>query len=379
MRIVHFTSAHPPTDNRIYYKEITSLAASGYETYLVAPSSSCEETTLNGATTITITRAKTRFGRFFMTTFRIFHKAWQLNGDLYHFHDPDLIPFGMLLKVLGGKVVIDIHENYPGDVLAKEWIPRPLRPLIALIMQLALKLSVKIFDGTVTADDELREKFTTLSGAKVVSAHNYPNIGPELLGAAISRQRYANRRILFLGGASLKRCFPEFVDALELIREESFAAIIGGNHNDQALLDTCKLRAYWSKVEYIGSVPFGTVIQRMLDASISINLFSDCPNHYDIRSNRLFEAMAAGLPVVVPNFPKWEAFIKRHECGIAVDPHDPVKISKAIKTLLADPELCVWYASNARQAALENYRWETQASKIKQLYGQILHDQPGRP
>lgn len=373
MRIVHLTSAHSPTDNRIYYKEVLSLAACGHELFLIAPSSTWERTTSGGATTITIKRAKTRLGRFLVTTSLVFYKAWRLNADLYHFHDPDLTPYGLLLKLFGKKVVIDIHENYAGDVFAKGWIPHALRPLVSRLMQSMLDAGVKTLDGAVTADDVLRDRYAGLRrDGGVVSAHNYPIISPELLGADISRKRYENRRILFLGGASAHRCIQEFTDALDLLGDEAFAARIGGNHNDQDLLGACKLKRSWPKVDYVGSISFAGVTQSMLDSSISINLFSDSPNHHDIRSNRLFESMAAGLPVVVSNFPKWRAFIDEYQCGIAVDPHDPQEISQAINRLLTDPELCVRYASNGRRAALENYRWDTQAAKIKQLYMQIF-------
>lgn len=373
MKIVHLTSVHHPFDRRIFYKQAVSLADAGFEVHLIAPSAEALPVIVDGVYIHAVIKARSKLGRVFGTGFLVTRKAFKILADIYHFHDPELIPWCILLKLVGRRVVMDVHEDYPAQVYGMDWIPRPFRKPVSFIVRGLERLGAAAFNGIVTTDDILGKRFEPLKRkGRVVSAQNYPIINPEVRAQRSHISKYAARRILFLGGLVRARCAQEFIAALEMLDGLKFEAYVGGNHNEEDILSVFKRSEAWNKIKYLGRVPASQVDPLMMDSSISINLFSNHPNNYSIRSNRLFEALAAGLPVIVSDFPATKSFVEKHACGIAVDPEDPRAISAAIRRLLSDPGLCIQLGLNGREAVFKDYVWEIQAKKIRDLYEDIL-------
>ena len=108
-KVCHMTSVHPPEDVRIFHKECVSLAEAGYEVYLVERGESCEK---NGVHIIGLgDLPKNRLKRMTEGAKKVYEKALELDCDIYHFHDPELLPYGLKLKKKGKKVIFDSHEN----------------------------------------------------------------------------------------------------------------------------------------------------------------------------------------------------------------------------------------------------------------------------
>src|SRR5215472_18034971 len=92
-RVCVLTSAHAPFDMRIFQKEAITLAQSGYEVHLVAPSD--QDGMVHGVQFHGVTRENGRRGRMTRTARDVYRLARSLRADVYHFHDPELIPFGV--------------------------------------------------------------------------------------------------------------------------------------------------------------------------------------------------------------------------------------------------------------------------------------------
>jgi hypothetical protein len=112
MRIAHLTSAHPRDDIRIFLKECRSLAVRGHEVVLVVADGFGDEFR-DGVMIADVGRSKGRLDRMVNTTRRVLRKALDLKADIYHLHDPELLPIGLALKSRGKKVVFDAHEDVP--------------------------------------------------------------------------------------------------------------------------------------------------------------------------------------------------------------------------------------------------------------------------
>ncbi|HEY4601345.1 MAG TPA: glycosyltransferase, partial [Cerasibacillus sp.] len=106
-RVVHLTTVHHPSDPRIYHKECLSLHRAGYNVTLISQKD--EETQKDWPIThIPLKTYKSRWRRMIFGTIDAYRKAKQLKADVYHFHDPELLPVGWLLKKKTNRVVYDI-------------------------------------------------------------------------------------------------------------------------------------------------------------------------------------------------------------------------------------------------------------------------------
>src|SRR5262249_8078753 len=112
-RVCVITSVHPASDVRIR-KECMSLVRAGFHVTLVAPNPSDE--IVDGLRIRALPRNTSRFRRLTKTAWSAWREAEQSDADIYHFHDPELIPVALLLGRRGRKVVYDIHEDLPRDI-----------------------------------------------------------------------------------------------------------------------------------------------------------------------------------------------------------------------------------------------------------------------
>src|SRR2546422_604214 len=130
-KVIHLSSVHRPLDTRIFFKECRTLARSGYDVILIAPGDKDGARESSGVAIKAVPRPHSRFDRMIRTVWRLCRAALKEKGRVYHFHDPELIPVGLWLRLRGVHVIYDVHEDLPRQILSKYWIPEPLRGIVA--------------------------------------------------------------------------------------------------------------------------------------------------------------------------------------------------------------------------------------------------------
>lgn len=310
-KVCHMTSVHAWNDTRIFLKECKSLAEAGYDVYLVAAGDNRET---EGVHIIGCGQMpKGRRARI------VYEKALEIDCDIYHLHDPELLPYGVKLKHYGKKVIFDSHEDVPEDISRKRWIPVWLRKTISSLYKRYESYAVDKFDAVVTSTPHIAELFTSRV-AKVVNINNYPRLDDINFSEESFRSRGAV--ICYAGGISEERGEGIMHDVM---REIDGCLILAGPFDRNG-----RYKEKMNNIEYCGVLDRAGVNSLYGNSVAGLILLK--PNHNFLWSLpiKMFEYMAAGIPFVCSDFPAWKAIVKETGAGICVPVDDIAADRKSV-------------------------------------------------
>ena len=124
-------------------------------------------------------------------------------------------------------------------------------------------------------------------------------------------------------------------------------------------------------VKFIGRLSRKEVNDLYGSARAGIVIYQPAQNHYEAQPVKMFEYMAAGLPVIASNFPLWKKIVEKTGCGICVDPQNPKDVRDACMDLLNNPEKGQEMGRLGRLAVVEKYCWSNEEKKLLDLYDDI--------
>lgn len=362
MKVRQLTTVHAVGDTRVLYKECASLVAAGHDTALIA----CHprDEVVAGVPVLGLGMPRNRLDRMVRKTTQCLVRALREKADVYHFHDPELIPVGLALKLLGKTVVYDVHEDVPKQIMNKFWIhPAAKRPFAAAAW-LFEKLAGAVFDGIVTATPSIAEKFPQV---KTVVVQNFPEVG---LAAQRNEKPFAERdnAFVYVGGLSQQQGLFEMLEAFDRL-PEGLTGVLAGTFKQ--LREEATAEPGWARVRYPGVVDRARVVAELRNSRCGIVLDHPITNYVDAYSTKMFEYMACGLPVICSDFPLWQEIIAETGCGVAVDPFDVDAVVAALTRYNEDPELAAEHGERGRQAVLQRLNWGVQFDHLEALYRRI--------
>ena len=365
IRVCHMTSAHAPEDTRIFHKECVSLANAGYEVYLVARGESYEK---NGVYIVGVGEASGgRLQRMTEVAHRVYQKALSLDADIYHFHDPELLPYGLKLKKKGKKVIFDSHENTLDQIQEKPWIPNCIRYPMFHIFDWFQKFICRRLDAVISVSPHICEYFETFHPC-VAMITNYPDYKESKVSPRIGRNK-----LCFAGGISAQWNHEPIIRALETMPDVQYVLMGSGN---ESYINQLSALPGWSQVDYKGKVPHEQVTGILAECAIGMSVLSPSYNsgmkRGTLGNTKIYEQMMAGLPVICTDFELWKEMVHKYECGVCVDPESVDEIAAAIRYLLDNPDEARRMGENGCRAVEEEFNWEAEEKKLLTLYITVL-------
>jgi glycosyltransferase involved in cell wall biosynthesis len=369
-RIVHLSSVHPPFDIRIFHKECKSLARAGWQVVFVVPHDRDEIADfvkIRG-----VPEVKGRLLRVTRTVWNIYQESLRQNADLYHFHDPELIPVGLILRARGKKVIYDIHEDVPKDILSKYYFPKWSRKIISwAVGQIEISASSR-FSALVAVSPSIAMRFQSLN-VKTILVQNFPDL-MEIGGVAPADWNKRGNDVAYIGGIGERRGVRQMIEAMALLPVSSPVSLqIASAEPPQQIIPDLVSLPGWSKVRYVGNLGRSEICHLLDHVRAGLVLFHPEPNNLESMPHKLFEYMAAGIPVIASDFPFWRKMLGPMQCCLFVDPLKPLAIAEAIEFVTSRPETAEQMGRRGQEAVQRHFNWKTQADRLLDLYGSLVN------
>jgi len=359
-----------PFDGRVFHRGARSLAKAGYDVALIARHT--KEEVVGGVRVLPLPSPKNRLQRVTKLMWRLHRLAVRENADVYHFHDPELMIVGLLLKLRGKKVIWDAHEHYPNSILDKYYISKPLRRLISRSFDLFERAVIRFFDYVIYTTPLVGARYATMK-VRAGRVENYP-----IMELSRTPPRQPQEKIIYLGGMSKIRGLLEVVEALaEVVKKHPrWKLCLVGAYSppsfESEVRDLVKKLCVEANVEFIAWVPYDEKEKLSSQASMGVITYLPYSNNTSCLPNKLFDYMLVGLPVIASNFPLYREVVEGSHCGLIVDPSKPPVIARAMEYLIEHPDEARRMGENGRRAVLEKYNWETESKELLRIYDEVL-------
>jgi glycosyltransferase involved in cell wall biosynthesis len=361
VRVVHLTSRHPADDVRIFLKECRSLARAGFEVHLVAPGA--PDQMREGVAVHGFAEAGgVRPLRIARRLWRSWRTARAVRPDLCQFHEPELVPVALLLKLGGARLVYDVHEDALSEL---DYLPNPGSGK-RFGLRLFEALARRTCDAFVAATPAIAKLFPP---GRTVEVLNYPL--PEEFPESVGRPT-TGADVVYVGGIITRaRGLLEMVGAMSHVRDPQARLVLIGGLATPELEREARSLPGWSRVEHVGPLGRRELGERLASARVGLVLLHPERGYMESLPIKLFEYMSAGLAVIASDFPYWRELLDPIGCASFVDPLDPVQIAAAIEELLADEERAGEMGRRGAAAVRERLNWEREAPKLLELYSRL--------
>ncbi|MFC2078036.1 glycosyltransferase family 4 protein [Candidatus Bipolaricaulota bacterium] len=367
-RVCIVTTVHPPLDARVYSRQAVTLSSAGFDVTLIAVHERDEDR--DGVRILSLGSPRSRLARVCSLGWRALSAAARANADVYHLHDPELLLVGLVLRMIGRRVIYDAHEDLRQQILSKDWIPHSLRRPISWLAHVWLHFALHRMSGVVAATDGVADALDLPARPTVVK--NYPVLA--LIPEASGRAAGDVMRMIYLGSVSEERGAVEMLEAARTLADLPIEMVIQGRAS-ASLTQRLKEAARTGPVTCLPWSPPRAAYRSLVSADVGLVCLHPLPRFLAALPVKLFEYMAVGIPVVASDFPLWREIVEGAECGLLVDPLDPSAIADALRFLVEHPEERVRMGRNGRAAVEAKYNWALEAPKLLDLYARVLSGQ----
>jgi glycosyltransferase involved in cell wall biosynthesis len=369
MRVVHLTSAHGPLDVRIFHKECRSLVRAGYE--VIEIGNFAFNGIVDGVTIRGLDRKGGRLQRSTVSLIRIAREAMRAGGDLYHLHDPELLLVGLLLRAAGRRVIYDIHEDLPRTVLFKAYLPQGIRRPLMWATEFVENMLARQMSGLIAATPALGERFRSFKRNTIV-VNNYV-ILDEFTPRSSPADDPQPPAVTYYGGMSTERGIHEMLAAMDLLPKQLGVKLeLAGSFYVQAQQNDVMAGPEWQHVIWHGELGRADLASLLRRVRVGLVVLHRHPAYLTSHPTKLFEYMAAGIPVVASDFPLWRSIVENAGCGLLVDPFDASRIAAAIERLITNPDEAKRMGMRGRKAVERHFNWAIEEQALLSFYVSLL-------
>ena len=359
----HLTTAHPADDPRIYRRECLSLAEFNLgKVTLVAHGN------LNHENIEFISLGKipeNRINRFVSAQFKSLKLLFKLNPSIWHIHDLELVPFGILLTLFRKQVIWDAHEDYyhqfKPEISYRTYIPIFLRNFLKNFVYLILTVLDKRAVAVVAATEEIAKKYgnkNTIIVGNETSVEQFEKCVPN----------FEARVAIFTGNMSDQQCFRKIIIAMSEISDINL--FVAGRRNEIEIEFATKLLG--ERFKHLGWLGPEELVEVFSKSSFGFVTYEDSPLFTSNRSNKFYEFSAAGLPILATPTGANLELLESSRGGLTSDDFSETSLRTAIVKILSNENNWKVMSQNSKVWAHENGNWESSKKRLLNLYSKLI-------
>lgn len=377
IRVCHFSSVHSIHDTRVFSRECVSLAKYFDVTLIAIGNFSGQK---QGVRIIGIPLAKTKLERFFGTTFKVFVSAIKTEADIFHIHDAEMLPFALVLGLLGKNVVYDIHENTKQDILLKPWLKQDLKAKAARMYDALLKFSSRFVHYIpVVANDQFLPIFHVKHKQYTV-IQNFADVDEMRKYKVEDRLILPNNHIFYVG--MIKDMYYDFnvlIEAVHQLKQKGFIVFVHAvGYFGANVKHDFEDNKYWHEVKeqihFYGKLSMDSAYKISMQCKLGICLKNQPEEILVSHERKFFEYMAVALPSVFCQSKIYKDINDKYKIGEAIDLKSAEQMALAIQIILSNEDEYRLMQANCIKASEEKYNWKSQENLLVNLYESLIRN-----
>lgn len=340
---------HPADDPRIRHKLIRTLQDDWQVTFAGVGRGPADQTGM---------RWKEINGGRVMRWIKASAKVLRGGYDVVSLHDPEMLPAAVVSSFFGRHIVFDVHENVPGQLRVKPWIPRPLRRPLAWLAGWLLRVAEKRLVITLAE-----------SGYSELFSQQHP-VFPNYLAGEPAEPRAADPAVgvVYLGDVTAARGLAVAVEAAGKAGAEKMTVM--GRCNPEFRSDLAEIAAALDlDLEFHGFVTPDAAMRIASGGTVGVSPLLDTPNYRASLPTKVLEYLAVGVPTLASDLPGTRSVVDGKPGVVFVTPGDVGAWEEAIRVAANDSSLRD-AAQRGASAIREAYVWP--AAAVRTFYSALL-------
>ena len=377
IKVCHLASHHRMNDMRIFEKECKSLAKGGFDVTLIGFGDQPKTETIDGVRCIALfCPIKNNLELLRKRNKLSLEAALQVDADIYHLHEPELLPIGMKLKRKGKIVIFDSHEYYGwqlrDNIHKIKVIKTPaflMKVLGKLYMHYEKRVCMKI-DGVVQVCTMNGVDYFENRCRKTLFIRNLPSLSDYTRNTSIDYSQ--GPFVAMIGGITKERGITQLIEAAHFAKAR---LLLAGAFSPKAYETELKALPAFACVDYQGFLDKNGMVALLEQSNIGASTLLNVGQYdkIDTLPTKVYDYMSMQLPVVISNTGFAKKMNDKYHFAICVDPEDPEAIANAIQWLFEHPDQALEMGKNGRKAIEEEFNWEKESEKLIGFYKQLLN------
>ncbi|MFD1708053.1 glycosyltransferase [Siminovitchia sediminis] len=299
---------------------------------------------------------------------RMIGRGFKQEYDIYHSNDLNTLPQGYICakwRFRKKKLVYDSHEVQTSRTGYDSALYGKMEGFF-----------IRKINAMIVENHTRAEYSKNLYGFYPSVVHNYPfqEIGQSAEKAPLHEKLGLpedEKILLYQGGIQMGRGLDKLIKAAPLFKEGTLV-LIGDGRIKPDLIQLVKDMGLEEKVKFLPKVPLKELPKYTRNAYLGFQVLNNvCFNHYSASSNKLFEYLMAGVPVVACYFPEIKRIVEGEQVGLCIDPHSEKEIAWAVNELLENQALYRKLANNCA-GAKHKYNWEQEQRHFLSVYDYLI-------